>query len=175
MARSDAEQVLLDAEVRRRYDAEALIRRAGDIGAAMAAVNDTAAALSDDQRLALHEAYVAVVPDMLAAGLRDQWERVFTYQRPFPEHPGDLYAIDPWCRAAFNYAVLVSDPVAPLPDAIRPDGPTTVGRSAAGMVMALSVDLSVREGWYHPVTVEVSAWLRRPWESVFAATAPATT
>jgi len=172
MARSDEEQAELDAEVRRRYDPDALVRRAGDVGAAMVAVVDAAASLTDDQRRTLHEAYEATVPEMLAAGLHDQWERAFTYQRPFPEHPGDLYAIDPWCRAAFDYAVLVADPVALGPDAIRPDGPTTVGRCAAGMVMALSVDLAAREGWYHPVSAELASWLRRPWEKAMGAGSP---
>ena len=171
MPRSDEELDELESEIRRRYDADALVRRAGDIGTAMVTVIETAAHLTDEQRHALHEAYEAIVPDMLAAGLHDQWERVFTYQRPFPEHAGDLYAIDPWCRAAFDYAVLVADPVAPVPDAVRPDGPTTVGRSVAGMVMALSVDLAAREGWYHPVNATVASWLRRPWEAVMGVTA----
>ena len=139
------------------------------------AVIEAASRLTDDQRAALHRAYEETVPGMLAAGLRDQWERVFTYQRPFPEHPGDLYAIDPWCRAAFDYAVVVSDPVAPVPDAVRPDGPTTVGRAAAGMVMALSVDLAAREGWWHPVGAQVASWLRRPWEQVMGAAASTST
>lgn len=166
MPRSDEEQAELDAEVRRRYDPEALVRRAGDIGVAMVDVIEAAMQLTLDQRRALHEGYEQIVPELRSAGLLDDWEKVFRYHRPFPEHPGDLYAIDPYCRAAFDFAVLVAD--TPLnPADARPDVPTTIGRSAAGMVMALTVDLAAREGWYHPVSIELARYLRRPWETVF--------
>ena len=164
MARSDEERAALEAEVVRRYEPDGLVRRAGDIGREMVAVIDAVGRFEHDQRQAVHHAYETIVPDVVAAGLREEWEKVFTYQRPFPEHPGDLYSIDPWCRAAFAYAVLVADPGFIFPGGVAPDSPTTVGRSASGMVMALSVDLATREGWYHPVRVEVAGWLRRPWE-----------
>jgi hypothetical protein len=153
-----------EEEMRRRYDRGGVLAGCGPVGAAVVAVIDTLPGLDLERCGHLHAAYNLVSSEAEGAGWRGPWEEVFAYSLPYPEHPGNLYAIAAWSRIAFDYAGLVGSERA---RAVAAGGAVVpVGRTAAAMVMALSVDLAGLEGWYHPVSVELAGYLRRPWEMV---------
>jgi len=111
---------------------------------------------------ALEAAYWSTRDAAEAAGVVQAWERAFAYSAPFPDHPGDLYAIDPWSRVAFSYAGLLAREQAWALGAGE-IGIVPLERTAMGAVLALSVELAGRQGWYHPVSEELAGWLARPW------------
>ena len=153
-----------DEEVRRRYDRGGVLTGCGPVGPAVVAVVDSLPTLDVERCRQLHAAYNQVSSEAEGAGWRGPWEEVFAYSLPYPLHPGNLYAIAAWCRISFDYAGLVG---ADRARAVGAGGAVVpVGRTAAAMVMALSVDLADLEGWYHPVGAELAGYLRRPWETV---------
>jgi len=111
---------------------------------------------------ALEAAYWSTRQAAEAAGVVGAWERAFAYSAAFPDHPGDLYAIDPWSRVAFSYAGLLARERAWALGAGE-IGIVPLERTAMGAVLALSVELAGRQGWYHPVSAELAGWLARPW------------
>lgn len=154
-----------EAEIRRRWDRDALVSECGVLGAAMAEVVEAAAALDRDRCLRLQQAYREAAWQAEGEGRSEEWERAFCYSAPYPEHPGDLYAIDPRSRLALGYAGLIARERAFGVGQGDVDF-VQVERTASGMVMALSVALARSGGWYHPVPEELAARLARPWVSV---------
>ena len=156
--------------MRRRYDREQVRAGCGPVGPEVVAVVDAVDTLDLELCRRLHAAYNEVSSEAEEAGLRGPWEDVFAYSLPFPLHPGNLYAISAWCRIAFDYAGLAGSDRA---RALGAGGAVVpVGRTAAALVMALSVDLAGIEGWYHPVAPDLADYLRRPWVMVMAASPP---
>lgn len=137
----------------------------GSVGARMVAVVDAVTSMERPQAVALESAYWTTREAAGGSGVEKAWEQAFSYSRAFPEHPGDLYAIDPWSRAAFSYAGLVArERTWALGQGEI--GIVPVERAATGAVLALSVDLAREQGWHHPVGGELADWLGRPWVEV---------
>lgn len=153
-----------EAEIRRRWDRATVLSECGAVGRAMVAVVDAVPTLDEEGCRRLEEAYVATHEEAEAAGATGELERAFSYGYPYPEYPGDLFAIDPWSRMAFNYAGLIARERAVAVG--RLPGMVPVERTAMGMVLALSVDRAREGGWFHPVSEELALWLARPWISV---------
>jgi len=133
----------------------------------MVAVVDAIPVMDRSGAEALERAYWSTREAAEAAGVVEAWERAFAYSAAFPDHPGDLYAIDPWSRVAFSYAGLLARERAWALGAGE-IGIVPVERTAMGAVLALSVELAGRQGWYHPVSAELAGWLGRPWREVVA-------
>lgn len=154
-----------EAETRRRWDRDGLVAACGSIGRRMVEVVEAVDGLEWDGCSALDAAYWSVRAEVEAergpAGV-EEWERAFSYSQPYPEHPGDLYAIDPWSRSAFSYAGLVARERTYLIGQGQ-IGIVPVERAVMGAVLALSVDLAAEEGWYHPVSTDLAERLSRPW------------
>ncbi len=140
----------------------------------MVAVVDAVSSLDRSQAEALDAAYWSTRAAAGSAGwpgLVEAWERAFTYSAAFPDHPGDLYAIDPWSRVAFSYAGLLAREQAWALGAGQ-IGIVPVERTAMGAVLSLSVQLAGRQGWYHPVSEELAGWLGRPWREAIGRAVP---
>src|SRR6185437_3651870 len=95
-----------DAEARRRYDRDRLVRTGGPEVRRMVTVVDGASSLSPEQCQGLADAF-RHVSDSPKGELEPKWFEAFRYTWPHPQHPPDLYAIDPLSRAVMNFAGLV--------------------------------------------------------------------
>jgi hypothetical protein len=159
----EQERIDREAEIRRRYDREALLGAHGDMGARMAAVVSRAESLDRDRCEALVAAYDRVVAEADRDGVREELEEAYRYSAPHPLHPQNLYAIDALARNALNYAGLVARERAAGHGlgSIVP-----VERAAVGVILALAMEVAGRRGAYAPVGPELTALLRRPWEDV---------
>jgi len=151
-----------EAQVRRRWDRQGVLDGCGPVGEAMVRVVDAIPNLDRPRAEALEAAYWSTREAAEAAGVVEAWERAFAYTAAFPDHPGDLYAIDPWSRVAFSYVGLLAREQAWALGAGE-IGIVPLERTAMGAVLALSVELAGRQGWYHPVSEELAGWLARPW------------
>lgn len=151
-----------EAEIRARWDAEAVRDGCGSLGPRMLAVVRAIGDLDRSRAEALDAGYWKTRAEADAAGVVEEWERAFTYSAGFPEHPADLYAIDPWSRVAFSYAGLIAREKA-WALAEGEVGIVPVERAAMGAVLALSVELAAEAGWRHPVSAELAEWVARPW------------
>jgi len=151
-----------EAEIRRRYDRAGLVAALGRYGEAMARVVDACPRLEEPRCRRLAEEWEAVRDDARASGDWDGLAQVYACSSPYPEHPGNLYAVDGWARNAFNYAGLVARERANAVGAPL----VPVERSAAGMIMALAMDASDAAGTYSPFGPPLRALLRRPWVAV---------
>jgi hypothetical protein len=157
-----------ESEIKARWDRDAVLAQCGSVGPRMLAVIQAIWDLDRGRAEALDSAYWTTRSDAETAGVVAAWERAFTYSAGFPEHPGDLYAIDPWSRVAFSYAGLIArEKTWALGQGEI--GIVPVERTAMGAVLALSVDLAGEGGWYHPVDAELASWLARPWREVMKA------
>jgi len=169
---SPEEREAHEAEIRRRWDAQALLSEGGATGADMAAVIDAILRLDLEACRRLEQAYWDTRELAGAAGVAEEWERAFRYSAPYPDYPGDLYAIDPWSRMAFNYAGLLAREQTWAVGA-GAVGIVPVERAAMGMVLALSVRRAREGGWFHPVSEEMARWLARPWRTAMGEEASA--
>ena len=153
-----------DDAARRRYDRAALLD-AGPSARRMVDVVDRAASLSDSSCRALAEAFRRV-SDSPKGDLDENWSEVFRYTWPYPQHPPDLYAIDPLSRAAMSYAGLVARERAGA--VLGPTDPAVglVERAAVGAVLALAVERAAVGGWYMPVPGGLVPFLSGPWSEV---------
>ena len=157
-----------EAQIKARWDREAVLTGCGSVGPRMVAVVQAIWDLDRSRAQALDAAYWATLSAAGEAGVLEAWERAFTYSAGFPDHPADLYAIDPWSRAAFSYAGLIArEKTWAL--AQGEVGIVPVERAAMGTVLALSVEFAAEAGWHHPVSTELAEWLSRPWTQVMGA------
>ena len=152
-----------EAEIRRRYDADDLIGSLGELGERLVAVAERAGKLTAEECAALVDAYEELRGEALASGSWPALEEAWSCSRPYPEHAGNLYAIDARARAAFNYAGLVARERAA---ACGSPSIVPVERTAEGAVMALAMELAGRRAAFAPFDEETVALLRRPWDLV---------
>lgn len=151
-----------EAQVKARWDRDGVLAGCGSVGPRMVSVVQAIWDLDRSRAEALDAAYWKTRAEAEQAGVVQEWERAFTYGAGFPEHPADLYAIDPWSRAAFSYAGLIArEKTWAL--AQGEVGIVPVERAAMGAVLALSVELAAEGGWYHPLSAELAEWVARPW------------
>lgn len=157
-----------EAQIKARWDPEGVRAGCGSVGPRMLAVIQAIWGLDRSRAEALDAGYWATQVEAEEVGLLKDWERAFTYSAGFPDHPADLYAIDPWSRVAFSYAGLIArEKTWAL--AHGEVGLVPVERAAMGAVLALSVELATEGGWYHPVSSELAEWVARPWRRVMDA------
>jgi hypothetical protein len=162
-----------DAEARRRYDRDGLVRAGGPEVRRMVTVVDQACALSLERCEELAAAFRRV-SDSPKGDLEPRWLDVFRYTWPHPQHPPDLYAIDPLSRTVMNYAGLVGRERAANVMGPGAAGVGLVERAAVGAVLALAADRAAAGGWYTPIPAELVPLLRRPWTDVMGAPPEAT-
>ncbi|HEX5266157.1 MAG TPA: hypothetical protein VFW24_05245 [Acidimicrobiales bacterium] len=161
-----------DAEARRRYDRDRLVRTGGPEVRRMVTVVDGASSLSPEQCEGLADAF-RHVSDSPKGELEPRWFEALRYTWPHPQHPPDLYSIDPLSRAVMNFAGLVGRERAA--HALGPGAPGVglVERAVVGVILALASDRAGAGGWYMPVPEELVPLLRRPWTEVMGAPAEA--
>ena len=131
----------------------------------MVAVVDRTAGLSSEDCQRLAEAFRRV-SDSPKGELEPEWFEAFRYTWPFPQHPPDLYAIDPLSRAVMNYAGLAARERAAGVLGPAAAGVGLVERAVVGAVLALAADRAAAGGWYTPLPAELVPLLRRPWTDV---------
>lgn len=154
-----------EAAIKARWNRDAVVVGCGSQGLRMVAVVQAIWDMDRARAEALDAGYWVTRTEAEEAGVVEDWERAFTYSAGFPEHPADLYAIDPWSRVAFSYAGLVArEKTWAL--AHGEVGIVPVERAAMGAVLSLSVELAADGGWYHPVSSELAEWVSRPWRRV---------
>ena len=154
-----------EREARHRYSREELARQAGAEGRRMAAVVDRAGALSAEECRALAGVF-RQISDSVGQDLAPGWEQAFRYTWPYPQHPPDLYAIDPLSRAAATYGGIVARERA---GEVLGAGAPEVGlveRAVVGALLALAAERAGTGGWYMPVPAPVVALLARAWAEV---------
>ena len=158
-----------EGQIKARWDREAVLTGCGSVGPRMVAVIQAVWDLDRPRAEALEAGYWSTRAEAEAAGVVEDWERAFTYSAGFPDHPPDLYAIDPWSRVAFSYAGLIAREMtwAVAQGAV---GIVPVERAAMGAVLALSVELAAEDGWHHPVSAEMGEWVARPWRRALGPT-----
>ncbi|HET6810843.1 MAG TPA: hypothetical protein VFH50_07530 [Acidimicrobiales bacterium] len=161
-----------DAEARRRYDRDGLVRAGGPEVRRMVTVVDQAGSLSRQRCEELAAAF-RQVSDSPKGELEPRWFEVFRYAWPHPQHPPDLYAIDPVSRAVMNYAGIVGRERAAHVMGPGAAGVGLVERAVVGAVLALAADRAAAGGWYTPLPAELVPLLRRPWTDVMGAPAEA--
>ncbi|HET6795464.1 MAG TPA: hypothetical protein VFH45_13525 [Acidimicrobiales bacterium] len=149
-----------EEEIRRRWDAGALVSAHGDLGAAMVEVVRRAESLSVADCGELVSAYGRMHDDAEAAGLWRQVEECYAYTLPYPEYPGNLFAIDPLARAAMGYAGLAARERAA---SLGAPSFVPVERTALGAVIELARRLADHQGVFFPVEPVVCDLLARPW------------
>ena len=157
-----------DAEARRRYDRDGLVRSGGPEVRRMVTVVDRGTSLSREHCEQLADAF-REVSDSPKGELEAKWFEVFRYTWPHPQHPPDLYAIDPVSRAVLNYAGLAARERAAHVMGSGAPGVGLVERAVVGAVLALAADRAAVGGWYTPVPAELVPLLRRPWTEVMGA------
>ena len=157
-----------EAQIKARWDHEAVLAGCGSVGPRMLGVIQAIWDLDRPRAEALDAGYWATLAEAQEAGVVKDWERAFTYSAGFPDHPADLYAIDPWSRVAFSYAGLIAREKTWALAQGQVDL-VPVERAAMGAVLALSVERAAEGGWYHPVSAELSEWVARPWRRVIGA------
>lgn len=161
-----------DRETRRRYDREQLLRAGGPEGRRMIGVVDAVAVLSREQCERLAAAFRGA-SDSRKGDLEQKWSEAFRYAWPYPQHPADLYAVDPLSRAVLTYAGLVArERTGVVMGAAAPEV-GLVERAAIGAVLALAADRAHAGGWYMPVPAELVPLLRQPWTDVMGPPAEA--
>ena len=154
-----------DSEARLRYDRDGLVRSGSPELRRMVTVVDAVVTLSPERCQQLADAF-RQVSDSPKGDLEPKWFEVFRYTWPYPQHPPDLYAIDPLSRAVMNHAGLAARERAA--HALGP-GATGIGlveRAVVGAVLALAADRAAAGGWYSPLPPELVPLLRRPWTEV---------
>ena len=161
-----------DAETRRRYDRAGLVRSGGPEVRRMVAVVDRTTLLSAAECQQLAEAFRRV-SDFPKGELEPKWFEAFRYTWPFPQHPPDLYAIDPLSRAVMNFAGLEARERAANVLGSGAAGVGLVERAVVGAVLALAADRAAAGGWYLPVPADLVPLLRQPWTEVMGPPAEA--
>ena len=149
-----------EEEIRRRWDPDTLVASHGDIGQAMVDVARRAASLEGAECDALVAAYGRMQADAEAAGLWPRVEECFAYTLPYPEYPGNLFAIDPLARSAMGYAGLIARERAA---SLGAPSFVPVERTALGAVIGLARRLADRQAVFFPAEPDVCGLLARPW------------
>ncbi|HET9733040.1 MAG TPA: hypothetical protein VFP54_10235 [Acidimicrobiales bacterium] len=155
---SDAEREAFEAEMARRWSQDA------PHPPVYAAVVEAAAGLDRECCLQLVVEYREAERRAKREGLLDDFLHAFDYVKPWPYHPGDLYAVDGWARIAAVHAGAVARDRG---HALGVTDWVPVGWAATGACLAVEAAAAAATGAWCPFSA-VADLLAAPWSTALA-------